>query len=130
MIKREADFQIIFNKYLRALREQGKPLCGNFELKQTTTDRIDYSEVKPHQVDGLLAAEKKGFVWKYSDEDSRQKPFDCSSNPPLVGWVVLKYPGVFYGITIKDFLEHKKSSKDKSITSGECDKIAQFTVYL
>lgn len=118
-MKREASFQTIFNKYLRA-----SGLCGHFELKQTTGKSIRFDAVKPHQVAGLIAAGSKGFVWKYSDQDQRQKPFDCSSIPPLVGYVVVRFSQWFYIIKAADFLREKERSTRKSLTEERAWVIA------
>lgn len=109
VIKREQLFQTEFNKYLRA-----KKLYGVFELKQTTTNYFLFDEVKPHQVDGLLATQDYGFVHKISDLDVRIKAFDCVSTPPLPGYVVIKYPGCFFVITITAFLNAKDRQLRKS----------------
>lgn len=109
MKKREASFQTEFNKYLRA-----KKLYGVFELKQTTTNYFLFDAVKPHQVDGLLAAQDYGFVWKLSDMDIREKPFDCMNVPPVPGYVVIKYPGAFFIITIIAFLNAKERNRNKN----------------
>lgn len=110
MKKSEAKFQTIFNQYLRKKR-----LYGYFELKETSGLSLPFSAVKEHQVDGLLAAHSNGFVWKLSDEDSREKPFDCIHTTPLMGYVVIKYPNAFYIINIYHFLAEKEVSPHKSL---------------
>lgn len=125
MIKREANFQTVFNQYLRA-----KKLYGHFELKQTSGNSIPFSDVKLHQVEGLLAAQENGFVWKLSDEDSRQKPFDCISTPPTLSYVVFKYPGVFYIISILGMIQERIDNKRKSLTKERAKAICLYEVLL
>lgn len=125
MTKREADFQSVFNQYLRKKR-----MYGNFELKQTTGKSIRFDAVEPHQGVGLLAASAEGFVWKYSDQDQRQKPFDCSSIPPLPGYVVLRFPKHFYIIKIERFLLEKVESDRLSITEERSRALADWSVTL
>lgn len=125
MKKHEASFQTVFNHYLRTLRQSGRPFFGNFELKQTGTDSLAFDAVKNHQKAGLLAAEKAGFIWKYSDEDSREKPFDCSSIPPLPGYVAVLYrlSGFFYVIPHHRFVEESIDSERRSLTEERAGKI-------
>ena len=116
MKKREASFQTIFTKYLRETQMQ-----GHFELKQTTGARFLYSKIEEHQIAGLLAGEQRGLVWKYSDEDSRQKPFDCSCMPPMPGYVVIKYPGLFCIIPIKKIWAEIRRGEKSLIAAHACD---------
>lgn len=125
MQKREASFQTVFNKYLRAKR-----LHGNFELKQTKGKSIAFDAVEDHQLDGLLAAQAVGMVWKYSDQDQRQKPFDCSSLPPLPGYVVIRFPKQFFIIYAKTFLHEKATSTRKSLTQERAKEICLWAVRL
>jgi len=125
MKKREASFQTIFNQYLRV-----KKLYGHFELKQTTGNSISFNAVKQHQVDGLMSGSLSPFVWKYSDEDQREKPFDCSCIPPIQGYVVIKYPGIFYIIRVQDFIIESRRSERKSLTSDRAKEICHIAVSL
>lgn len=125
MKHREADFQTIFGKYIRI-----KKLYGNFELKRTSTDKLLLSEVKPHQLAGLLAAQENGFFWKLSDADPRQKPFDCSFSPPCDSWIVIRYPGVFFIILATCFAEECKDPNKKSISKQRAREICAFEVEL
>lgn len=123
MTKHEAKFQAEFNNYLRELKKKKRPLYGNFELKRTLSLSIPFSSVKAHQDTGLLAAQKEGYIWKHSDEDSREKPFDCSSVPPITGYVVIRYPGIFFIITVEAFLNEKQNSTRKSLTESRAAQI-------
>lgn len=125
MKKSEAKFQTIFNQYLRKKR-----LFGYFELKETSGSSLPFSAVKEHQVEGLLAAGSSGFVWKLSDEDSREKPFDCIHTGIQMPYVVIKYPKTFYVITIYNFMKEKESSKRKSLTEWRARNICSYEVKL
>lgn len=104
MQKREAKFQTVFNKYLRELQKRGEGY-GHYELKQTQTKSFAFSKIQDHQIAGLMAAEMNGFVWKYSDQDQRMKPFDCSSMPRMKSYIVIKYPECFCIIGIHHLKE-------------------------
>lgn len=129
MNKHEASFQTIFGRYLKARKRK---IHGHFELKQTRTDSIPFSCVKEHQENGLYAAQRESFFWKHSDQDERQKPFDCSYVPPLTTYVVIKYAlsRKFYIITYTWFLKEKEESKRKSLTEERAKKICAFEVQL
>lgn len=124
MKKREALHTPKIEKYFKATNYY----C-NWEVKQTTTDSIPYSDVSEHQVNGLLAAQAEGYTWKHSDLDPRTKMFDGSTVPPLRGVVVIKYPKAFVIITINNFLYKRDQSKRKSLTYEEAKAIADKIIY-
>ena len=124
MKKREARWNTIFNQYLRE-----KKLLGYFELKQTDKDYFPFSKLEIHQYEGLLASEKEGFVWKLSDQDMREKPFDCLSTPPLPSYLVIKFPDGFYLIRIKD-IKTLKNNNEMSITLDKARIIAEKIIKL
>lgn len=125
MIKREAKWNTLLNQYLRE-----KKLYCNFELKQTKGNSISFNSVKRLQYEGLMAAEYKGFLWKYSDQDQRQKPFDGSCNPPLPGYVIIKYPKCFVFIEVGKFFVEKTVSDRKSLTYERALEIKERTLVL
>lgn len=124
-MKREAQFQLWFNKYLRQ-----KKLYGYFELKQTTTDSIPFDAVDAHQLESLSAAQKTGIVYKISDSDQRIKPFDCFNAPPQPSYIVIRYPKTCYIITLTNFLIEKASSKRKSLTEKRAEEICLLDIAL
>lgn len=117
--KREAKAQTLWNQYLRETR-----IPGFFELKIVTEGKsLPFSRIEKHQWDGLLAAEENGLVWKLSDEDSRQKPCDCLSIPPLPAYLVIRYPeGFFYMIPIKNVVK----IRDEGVISITEDKAKEY----
>lgn len=125
MKKREANFQTIFNQYLRKKR-----LVGFFELKDAKGDSLPFSAVKEHQLSGLISASNMGFVWKLSDEDSRQKPFDCFYASPANGYVVIKYGKVFYIILAQTFELERDLSTRKSLTKQRAKELSTSEVFL
>lgn len=122
-MKHEAKAQVIFDQYLRESRH-----AGFFELKQTDKGYFPFSKIEMVQYDGLQATEKSGLVWKLSDQDSRPKPCDCLSIPPLPSYVVIAFGKTFYFIRIKDIVEMKESGKI-SIKHAEAEKIAEKVVH-
>lgn len=125
MNKKEAKFQTVFNQYLRK-----KKLFGYFELKEATGDSLPFSAIKQHQLNGLLAASRNGFVWKLSDQDQREKPFDCMYTKPAGAYVVIKYGKVFYIITAQMFHFQSEVSESKSLTKQRAKEISTYEVYM
>lgn len=127
-MSKEKDFQTLFSKYNRE-----KKIIGNFELKDTLgKPSLPYDCFEEQQLPSLLAAQKNGYQHKYSDADMRLKPFDYSSNPPMLGWVVIRFPKAFYIIVVEAFIAHRDMmiSKRKSITEKEAEEICQYMVEL
>lgn len=121
MNKLEAKAQTIWNQYLRE-----KKLYGFFELKITTGDTISLAKIEKHQYEGLQATEKNGLVWKLSDEDSRLKPCDCISIPPLPSYLVVRYLDGFYMIRFEKIVDLKDRgivSLKRSIAEDLAEKI-------
>lgn len=124
MIKREASFQSIFNRWLRREFLQGRSGGWAFELKQTQRDYLPFSAVEEHQLDALLAASHGGLVHKISDETRGYKPFDCFALAGAEAFVVIRYPDFFCLIEVNEFEEEKLVSKRKSLTSERAKEIA------
>jgi hypothetical protein len=129
MRKPEAKWQVLFSQYLREMKSRGTPFDGYFELKQTTKDSLPFSRIEIHQYDGLQATEKSGLVWKFSDDDMRQKPCDCESIPPLPSYIVIKFPEAYYAIRIKDIVRMREEG-GISITQEQSKKIAERIIVL
>ena len=123
MKKSEAHWQTIWNQYVRE-----KNLYGYFELKYTDKDSMPFNAVKDHQRLGLLASEANGFVWKLSDADMREKPFDSFNAKPAPAYVVIKFPGGFYVINIKVFLAEESISEKKSIHIDRAKELSHIVV--
>ncbi len=125
MIKREARFTILFRHYLKA-----HPMgCAAFELKQTQTNSIPFSDVKEHQIDALMAVKRKGLLYKISDTSYDKKPFDMFF---LKGdaWVVIRYPSCFVIISAWTWDWESKRSERRSLTSERAREIAYKTIEL
>ncbi len=129
MRKPEAKWQTIWNQYLREMRDKGQPIWGYFELKQTMKNSLPFSKIEIHQYDGLQATEKNGLVWKYSDEDSRQKPCDCSCTPPLTSYLVIKFTDAYYMIPIMKIVKLREEG-GISITIEQAKLMAERIVVL
>lgn len=125
-MKREANFQTIFNHWLKDVREEifvfKIPDCGYqnpfdcfsvdkngkftaWELKQTQTDSISFNSVVDHQVTSLEVVN---------------------------GYVVIYYALIrtFCLIHIKHFIKEKAQSKRKSLMSSRAVDISELTIRL
>lgn len=124
-MKREAKFTVLFRHWLRYSHIE----VAAFELKQTTTDSIAFDAVKQHQVDALLAVRNDRFIYKIADDSRGVKPYDMFiiSGP---AYVVIRYPDFFCVIDINVFVEEKKRSMRKSLTSARAREIAEYTVVM
>ncbi len=129
MKKPEAKWQIIWNQYLRELKERGTPWYGFFELKQTVKGSLPFSKIEIHQYDGLQATEVSGLIWKFSDDDMRQKPCDSVSIPPLPSYVVIVFSGTYYMVRMKDIVKLREEG-GISITLEQAKMIAERIVVL
>jgi len=89
-MKREAKWNTVLEQYLRE-----KKFYCYYELKQTDTESFAFAKIRKVQWDGLQATEKNGLVWKLSDEESRPKPIDGLSTPPLPSYLVIKFKDKF-----------------------------------
>lgn len=122
--KKEAKWQAIWNHYLRETK-----IPGFFELKQTAKNSLPFSSIEIHQYEGLQATELSGLVWKLSDEDSRQKPCDALSIPPLPAYLVIKFPDAYYMIRIGEIVKLREAG-GISITLEQAKKVAEKVVRL
>lgn len=124
MVKHEAQFNTIFNHWLKA-----NPMTGAFELKQTTKDSLPYSALAPHQELALLNVSNGLLVFKIPDA-GYQNPFDCFSMYKQSAYVVILYPSkYFYMITIDKFIDYRDNEAvRKSLTEQEAKEIATLSV--
>jgi len=128
MKKPEAKWQTIWNQYLREMKERGE-MYGFYELKYAEGKTLPYSKIEIHQYDGLQATDKTGLVWKFSDEDSRQKPCDCVSIPPLRSYIVIIFKNEYYVISIWDIVKLREDG-GISITKEQAKSVAEKIVIL
>lgn len=121
----EAKCQTKFNHWVKNVFKK----TAAFELKQTQTDSIPFSDVKPHQVEALEAVRNGVFVWKIPDA-GYQNPYDsfCMSNEEA--YVVIFYPKSFELIPINGFLLERERSKRKSLTYERARAISTISVPL
>lgn len=128
MIKHEQKWQTLFNTYLREKQSKNE-MFGYYELKQTIKDFFPFAKIEKVQWDGLQATERSGLVWKWSDEDQRQKPCDCVSIPPLPSYLVIKFPDGFYCIRIGEILKLRDTGMI-GITLDEARKRAEKVIHI
>lgn len=126
MIKREAEFQSKFNRWL-INRWQGGSSC--FELKCARTDSLNFAEVKEHQIRALKQAKDGVLVYKIGDDVLGQKPFDCFTLVKSGAYVVVQYykPRMnhFYMIDIDDFIKESQTSTRRSLLESRALAIGQ-----
>jgi hypothetical protein len=127
MQKREAEFGRLFRHWIKANRPHES---AAYELKQTLTDSIPFSDVQDHQIDALLAVEDAHLLYKIPDDSRGVKPFDMVYLTRAKAYVVIRFPEWFCGIRVKVFIEEKKTSKRKSLTARRALDIATFSVRL
>lgn len=128
MIKREAQFGQTFRHWLKANPRAFNASCA-FELKQTTTNSISFSDVQEHQLDALFAS-GSGLLYKIPDDSRGIKPFDMVYLCNAPGYVVIRYPDSFHVISVYRFIAEKETSKRKSLTSERAREISLISVDL
>lgn len=104
------------NKYLREKRKEG--FYCYYELKVVKGLYFYFRNIELNQDEGLPALDKNGLVWKFSDEDSRKKPCDGASLPPLPAFLVLKFKKNFYFIR-HIHIQVMKAEGQKSMNEDE-----------
>ena len=105
---KEAGSNTVLNQYLREKRKEG--FYCYYELKVARGNTFYFSNIETNQHESLPALANEGLVWKLSDEDSRRKPCDGFSAPPLPSFLVIKFGQTYC------FVEYRRILK--MITSG------------
>lgn len=127
MVKREAKFQSIFNRWLRHYWNH----TSAFELKIALGSSLPFAAVKKHQVEALTLA-AKNIVYKIPDDSRSQKPFDCFKMVNANGYVVIYFQDrsrEFFIIHIDDWTKEMKESDRKSLTKDRARVIADIVGY-
>ena len=117
MRKPEAKFQTQWTNYLKEIKDQylkgliKESPFGYYELKviERSRDSFSFGKIEVHQYDGLQITEEKGLVWKWSDDDGREKPCDCGCLPPLPSYIVIHYPEGFFVIRMEKIVKLRES---------------------
>lgn len=125
-IKHEANFGTLFRHWVRVHWR----ITAAFELKQTKTDSIPFSDVQEHQLDALNAVHFSEFLYKIADDSRGVKPFDMVYFNRERAFVVIRYPKFFCLISVEMFHREKNISKRKSLTSERARVIATEVVDL
>lgn len=118
---RESGSNTILNQYLREKRKEG--FYCYYELKVAHGTTFNFSRIEDNQDEGLPALAKEGLVWKLSDEDSRKKPCDGGSFPPLPAFLVIKFKKTYCFIEYAQIAELRAQGV-KSITEIDALKIS------
>lgn len=124
-MKREANFQIVFNHWLKNVWKQ----TGAFELKQTTTNSISFACVQDHQLAALENVHHGVLVYKIPDV-GYQNPFDCFCLVTEPAFIVVKFPKFFCLIEVVHWIAYQTQSSRKSLTSKEAREISTVIVDL
>jgi penicillin-binding protein-related factor A (putative recombinase) len=129
MKKHEANFQTIFNSWLRKVYKK----TGAYELKIAHKDTLYFKQLEEHQETWLLSVSNGVAVYKITDDSIGYKPFDCFCLAGQRAYVVVLYPTskTFYLIPINNFVfyrDHK--SKKKSLSEDDAKEIAVKVVKL
>ncbi len=125
---READFGTkVFRPWI--LNNPPK-ISGTYELKITSTDSIPFSCLEDLQADASMTVKwgKKGYLIRNAMGTPGAPDYSYYINSPA--YVVIKYPDFFCLIDIETFLEEKKRSKRKSLTSERAKQIAYQVIQL
>lgn len=115
------------NQYLREQRKKG--FYCYYELKVARGLTFNFSKIETNQDEGMPALANEGLVWKLSDEDSRRKPCDGFSAPPLPAYLVIKFGQKFYFVKY-EYITEMKAKGEKSITEEEAFALATKVVEL
>ena len=121
----ESKIQTKFAQYLLQTRKY-----FYYELKRASCGRFYYRDIAEHQINGLLSAQEHGLVWKLSDADPRQKPFDGFSAPPMNAYVCIAFDTVVYAIPIQTLLAERDEFQQKSLRYHRARELAQYIVEL
>lgn len=115
------------------------------EFKIAKEKRFNLNRIKAHQIEGLYAAQMKGFSYKIPDEGlqdqkfrskRKKNPFDfihtclgCSAFVAVCFYKPRKLKRIFF-FTLEDLFKMKKELKFKSFTQEDAEKNASFFIDL
>jgi hypothetical protein len=94
-----------------------------WELKVARGKTFPFSRLEDGQRDGLPALERSGLVWKWSDEDTRRKPCDGASLPPLPTYLVIRFGDRFLFVPYRH-VELLLAAGETSISEAEAETAA------
>ncbi len=123
----EAQMQTFFRNYMQNSPPKETEV---YEFKIVKGNSLPFSQVKDHQLEALLKAERKGFYYKIPDQPvfygSRrrfitQKPFDAFYIDECKSYVVVWFykpreTKIFIKIRVGNFLRMRLEAKRKSFT--------------
>jgi len=118
----EADFQTKFTRWAK----YNLPCSTACELKIAKTGSIPFSDVKEHQIRGLLSVKNGGFVYKIPDVGFAQKPFDFFTLRGDAFVVIQFYKRAqkeFVMIDVERFVNESQTSKRRSLTEARAREI-------
>jgi hypothetical protein len=113
---RESKDNTLLNQYLREMRKEG--FYCYYELKTARGPSFAFSKIEDVQDESLPALGNEGLIWKLSDEDSRRKPCDGFSAPPLPSFLVIKF-GTTFCFLRYERIQEMRAAGQKSISYDE-----------
>ena len=130
---KESDIQTKFNQWLKRNWYNG---TAAFELKivKAPDKSLPYSAIRDNQYKGLRLA-KKRLIWKLSDEDRREKPFDSfiiqeGQAYVAICWFTPRKQKSITLIDVEDLMRYRANSSKKSINQHEANSLATFILEL
>lgn len=99
------------------------PKSAPWEIKHTRgSSTFNFSEIKPHQWDYLLAATtKKGFVYKIVDFGPTSPPCDVVHYKNCEAFIIVQFPTHTYAIEIR-ILNLLREQGKTTINEAEADR--------
>jgi hypothetical protein len=135
----EKDIQTLFNKWLAANwrwwdHNNGGSSAFELKLVKHPDKSFNFKKLEKHQENGLLMA-KEMVIWKLSDADPRQKPFDSFVLGEAGAYVGICFykshkNKMLYLIDIDKYIRFRDNQNKKSVNEKECYYIADFKINL
>lgn len=121
--KKEADFgTAVFKPWIH--KNADSLHSGTFELKITESNSLPFSDLDDMQGDASLSVKwsKKGYLIRNQKGTIGAPDYSFYRGAPA--FIVIKYPKLWVIVDIETFLEEKKRSQRKSLTSERACDIA------
>lgn len=123
MAQRESKFGLLLRHWIRANPQY---TCA-LELKQTTEDYLNFSEVSQAQLDyGMAISSSKGVLLRVQAVAEGMPDYVLLRNEPA--YIVIRYPFFFCFILVEIFIREKENKSRKSLTSSRAREIASKVV--
>jgi len=124
MVKNEAKFQTRFGTFLKTKWTEGTAV---FELKFARGTRMQFSQIKPHQLVALRLVSNKSLYFKIPDTSYSPLPFDCFflvKQPAYFAIMFEENKSCFYLLSIEQ-IDGLIYAGNKSITLDDCERLGR-----